>query len=69
MYENVKIVSKHGMSEVEPVWCEWTGKAIGWKTIIPDDVYKPGMTPAFFSFEVIDEKGNILMDLSSGWTF
>ena len=65
LVSSVTITTQHGETECTRVWCEWTGKAIGWQTIIPEEKFKPGMTPAYLSLEVIDYEGNILMDLSS----
>ena len=47
-----KIKTANGKMEIHPVCCEWTGKQIGWKTEPPE-----GCTPAYFSFEVVNEHG------------
>lgn len=53
--------------ELQEVFCEITGDQLCWATIPPD---KPGCTPAYISFRVVNEKGQqVMFDLGDVETF
>lgn len=54
----ILVETAHGYTKLELVFCEITGKAIGWATS-RNWVMSP-VTPAYISFEVVDELGNVL---------
>lgn len=64
---NVQITMDDGRKvPLEEVWCEVTGDQLCWATIPPD---KPGCTPAYISFKVIDHDGKQLVSPLNVETF
>lgn len=59
----MKITTANGETEIEPVYCEWTSKRIGWRTVFCNS--ELDITPAFLSHKVVSKKGKVKMDLSN----
>ena len=55
----MNIETANGFVGIKSIYCELTGKQIGWQTIVTDEQLKHGTTPAYFSFDVIGNFGVI----------
>jgi len=69
--DTYEIETLNGKTKICPVYCEITGVHLCWRTIIPEDVLRewPDMTPAYISFEVFNQFGMLVGDLSEIDTF
>ncbi len=52
---SIIIKTANGKTNIYPVYCEVTGKIIGWQT----NPTNPNATPAYLSLNVISVKGNL----------
>jgi hypothetical protein len=67
----MNIKTANGFTGIKPVFCEVTGKQIAWQTMVTENQWKQGVTPAYISFEVVSNLGIVKKekDLLSMETF
>jgi hypothetical protein len=67
----VEVETENGTAFLLPCYCEITGKHICWRNHIPIEVMRknPDCTPAYVSFDIVDDEGNQLVDISDITTF